>query len=110
MKTIKERRKYDNARMKKYLQKLRAIIIEAYGGRCSCCGETEYHFLELNHVNGGGRQEQLNLGGPAAVWRKAKREGYPNIYNLLCANCNRGTHRNGGICPHKSDSIGGNQT
>jgi hypothetical protein len=29
-------------------------MLSAYGGKCVCCGESEYKFLAIDHINGGG--------------------------------------------------------
>lgn len=85
----------------KYRANLRAETIAAYGGKCSCCGETEPVFLTIDHVNndGGGRNRKVSGLG---FMLELKRQGYPqDAYRLLCFNCNTGRHINGGICPHE---------
>ncbi len=67
-------------------------FVSNYGGRCSVCGECNWEFLTVDHVNGGGNQHRrgLHLGG-AAFYRWLKRKGYPkNEFRLLCFNCNCG--------------------
>lgn len=86
---------------------LRNEFIEAYGGKCICCGEFEHHFLTLDHVsgNGAGRNHRKEIGkNPSsnALLRDLKSKGWPkDDYQLLCFNCNCGRAKNGGICPHK---------
>lgn len=80
--------------------KLKAEMIEAYGGECACCGETEPVFLTLDHVNddGGGRS-RVNA---ETTRRRLRLAGWPKEgYRLLCFNCNTGRHINGGKCPHE---------
>jgi len=73
----------------------------AYGNRCKCCGETNELFLTLDHVNNDGHVDRkVGLGG-LPMYRKARIAGYPDIYQLLCFNCNCGRARNGGTCPHE---------
>jgi hypothetical protein len=86
---------------------LRKKIILAYGGKCSCCGETEPIFLELDHSDNSGAAHRKAIGrGSKACYAWLKKRGFPHEgYQLLCANCNQGRKRNGGICPHKADSI-----
>lgn len=96
-----------NARARDYGQRMRAKLLEEYGGKCACCGETEPKFIALDHVNGGGtRQRYIGKNGrwtssmkPIAII--VKREGYPKDgrYQLLCHNCNsaKGFY---GVCPH----------
>jgi hypothetical protein len=32
-----------------------------------------------------------------------RKNGFPEGFQVLCANCNIGRHINGGICPHESN-------
>ena len=95
---------------RKYFQALRAEVIKAYGGKCSCCGETELKFLTIDHVNNDGYAEREPSGARASgthVYRKLKREGFPKDgrYQILCWNCNCGRNIKGGICPHQHDQV-----
>jgi hypothetical protein len=81
---------------------LRAEVIAAYGGKCACCTEAITQFLELDHIatDGAGHRREIGRGSDA-TYRWAKREGFPkNRFQLMCANCNQGRARNGGVCPH----------
>jgi len=85
--------------------KNRALMIEAYGGRCVCCGETNPGFLTIDHENGGGRQHRANMGG-TGVAASLRRLGWPKEgYRLMCYNCNCGRQHNGGICPHHTHDL-----
>lgn len=98
-----------NGRCKEWRIRLKRVIFAAYGGdRCACCGETEKAFLELDHINGDGykHRKQLNHGKNVGsncylLYRDLEKKGFPPGYQILCANCNVGKYRNGGICPHK---------
>lgn len=93
------------ASTKRYRDKLKSTVLQAYGGKCECCGENASQFMALDHVNGDGnkmRKEKTHpIGGnPLYVWIIKK--GFPKIFRLLCHNCNFAiTH--GRTCPHKSD-------
>jgi len=82
---------------------VRSELLIAYGGKCCCCGECEPMFLELDHTNGGGTKHRTLIGRSSkTLYSLLKRQGFPkDEYRLLCANCNQGRHRNGGVCPHK---------
>lgn len=85
-------------------RRLREETIAAYGGVCACCGEDEPLFLELDHVNNDGAKQRKKIGrGAKALCVWAKRNGWPDTLQLLCANCNQGKKRNGGTCPHAKD-------
>jgi len=83
---------------------LRAEVLKAYGGQCACCGESTPQFLELDHVNTNGASHRREIGrGSDATYRWAKSRGFPkDLFQLMCANCNQGRARNGGVCPHAS--------
>jgi hypothetical protein len=66
--------------------RLRADVVAAYGGACACCGNSYEPHLQLDHVADDGYVERA-LGINA--WRKARQGGYPDRYQLLCANCNQ---------------------
>lgn len=89
-------REYYRQKERERYATLRAGVLIAYGSKCSCCGETEPLFLELDHIKNNGK----GIAGKA-LYQQAKTEGFPrDKYQLLCANCNQGKKRNGGICPH----------
>mgnify|MGYP000712282206 CR=1 FL=1 len=86
-------------------EKQRDEVFSHFGGKCSCCGETEVLFLSIDHVNNDGnvrRQEKGNSYRRLYSW--LIKNNFPAGYQLLCTNCNHGKHRNGGICPHQEGS------
>jgi len=81
------------------IQKIKILIIQNYGGRCVCCGETEIDFLTIDHVNGLKGQSKKKERGRQFYYRLI-REGFPqDLYQCLCMNCNWG-RRFTGVCPH----------
>ena len=85
-------------------QLTKKACIEAYGGKCSCCGESLLPFLTIDHCEGGGNNHRKelfkhNVGG-LHMYRWLKRNNYPAGYAVLCMNCNW-AKRYGGVCPHK---------
>ena len=85
-------------------ERLRREAIDAYGGRCECCGESDIHFLTIDHVAGvvplnhrhaNGRR----LSGTAFLYR-IRSEGFPDTCRLLCWNCNC-AYAYYGFCPHQ---------
>lgn len=95
---------------KKSMLKLKREIMDAYGGACSCCGETELAFLTIDHIDGNGAEHRREMAaernspwGQAghATYRWLRKNNFPEGFQVLCANCNCGKHWNGGVCPHQ---------
>jgi len=88
---------------------LKDAVFAAYGGyRCACCGETEPLFLGIDHIENNGAEHRKSIfkgdyrsATGIFMYRWLKKSGFPPGYQVLCANCNHGKHRNGGICPHQ---------
>ena len=78
-------------------ERLRAELISAYGGSCTCCGESNPVFLTIEHI--GGRQGRPR-NEPVSEMARLKKAGWPSEVTLFCYNCNCGSWRNGGVCPH----------
>lgn len=69
-------------------------FIEAYGGKCACCGETEIMFLTADHINRDGNKDRIR-----DKYRRYVQNPRTDI-RILCFNCNCGRELNNGICPH----------
>jgi hypothetical protein len=82
-------------------------VFARYGGyRCACCGETERSFLTLDHIsNDGAEFRKKVLGSQTAAGYRTYRwlwsHGFPDGFQVLCANCQHGKRMNNGICPHQ---------
>lgn len=78
---------------------LKQEMVNAYGGKCSCCGETELTFLTLEHVLRNGTEHRRRVGR-GSVYRDLRRRGWPQEgYTIYCWNCQMAT-RYGSPCPH----------
>ena len=76
--------------------KMKDDFFRMYGPDCNCCGESNRGFLTLDHKDGNERQRTQDF-----EYRRAVREGYrPDLWAVLCYNCNMGRARNKGTCPH----------
>jgi hypothetical protein len=97
----KTHREVVNERRRKEMAKLKDLAIAAYGGRCACCGETDRHFLSIDHVNGRKGESRSKALVGAKMYRWLKRKGYPKEeFRLLCMNCNF-SYGMYGFCPHQ---------
>jgi hypothetical protein len=86
--------------------RLKEAVYQAYGGGCTCCGETEPLFLSVDHVHGNGYDHRLmgkNCRGDM-LYKWIIDNNFPADFQLLCMNCNWGRGRNNGICPHKTSN------
>ncbi len=91
-------------RAREWYYKLRKECINSYGGKCECCGETEFHFLTIDHVNGGGTKHRMRLGGGTNYLREIRKLGFPEGYRVLCYNCNNALYSLG-FCPHTKEIL-----
>lgn len=89
------------ARQVAFMRQYRHRVFDAYGGyKCACCGETEYEFLTIDHVNNDGAQHRSRVGS-RGIYRDIVKQGFPaGPYQVLCMNCNWGKRRHG-VCPHQ---------
>jgi hypothetical protein len=88
---------------------LKLQAIQAYGGRCSCCGESRVPFLTLNHTLQDGAKHRQELCGNhrasgSSFLRALARLGFPPVSGLdvQCWNCHM-AHDLTGCCPHKTE-------
>ena len=86
--------------------KLRSEVLQAYGGRCACCGEAEEKFLTIDHKDNNGASHRKEIFGRSKgtgtmMYRWLRDNGYPDAFQVLCWNCNcaKGHY---GVCPHES--------
>lgn len=92
--------------LRKRREKDRAVkqqIVDAYGGKCDCCGESQIEFLTIDHINNDGALHRRKVGKGRRIYSDLIKIGCPkNNYRLLCFNCNitRGFY---GYCPHKPE-------
>jgi hypothetical protein len=93
---------------KQWRDSLRLETIKAYGGQCTCCGETELCFLTIDHIEARGRQHRDKVLGKrkpsSAFYQWLKTSNWPGGYQVLCYNCNC-AKRTSGSCPGKHERI-----
>lgn len=65
-------------------RKQRVAVIAILGGRCVRCGIDDPIVLQVDHTDGGGREERRVLGSQYAVYARVLK--HPDEYQLLCAN------------------------
>lgn len=102
-----EHLKYNREKDRRKCQKLRAEVLAAYGGKCSCpgCTITEPAFLEVDHIYNDGADHRREICGGNSrsgirFYTWLRKHGFPkDRFQLLCRNCN-GAKYQCGECPH----------
>ena len=84
----------------------REAVLNYYGGRCACCGESQYEFLAIDHIEGGGRKHLEQIG--QRIIDYLVKNNLPKGFQVLCHNCNmaKGLY---GQCPHISNQLEGRE-
>ncbi len=72
---------------KRWRSNRRNKFIKMYGGKCNCCGENNKYVLTLDHVKNDGSKVRKGRSNDAE-YTKAINEYRPNLYQILCMNCN----------------------
>lgn len=91
-------------RAKEHHRELRQKVLDHYGAKCACCGESEPAFLAMDHIGGGGNKHRRELGarsGSLKMYRWIINNGFPDTFQTLCHNCNQAKHVLG-TCPHQT--------
>ena len=99
----KNRERWNRLNRERHL-KLKTEAINAYGGKCVCCGEPEVKFLTLDHIdkNGDKHRKELRVEAGVPFYAKLKKLGYPDCgLQVMCANCHIAKDKYG-QCPHKA--------
>jgi hypothetical protein len=72
---------------------------------CKCCGENELEFLEIDHLDGHGREHRKKLKSERKhFFNWLQQNNFPDGYQILCSNCNmaKGIY---GKCPHENQKF-----
>jgi len=57
--------------------------------KCARCGEADLIVLCIDHINAdGAKQRKQNRATGIHLYYRLRRDGYPEGYQVLCANCN----------------------
>jgi ATP-dependent helicase YprA (DUF1998 family) len=94
------REKY-NAANKVRAQKRRLIVLTHYSNnqlKCTCCGEEQYEFLCIDHINNGGNKHRKEVK-TKTIYQWLITNNYPSGFQVLCHNCNMAKSLYG-QCPH----------
>lgn len=91
----------ENERVKAKRKIVRKEVIQAYGNKCTCCGEKQYDFLTIEHKNNNGAAHRKIITATRLPFL-LKKLNFPSDYEVLCYNCNCAKAFNETkICPHQ---------
>lgn len=94
-------------RLEREREKRRAnkrIVVDAYGGKCSCCGEKHIEFLTIAHKNNDGAKHRREIGGGKRMAEWVIKNNFPDDLTVECFNCNAASFYYG-QCPHKKSLL-----
>ena len=95
-----EKKEKARANGRRYRRECLEIVIDHYGAKCACCGESNRDFLTIDHINNDGAKLRKIDGSGLTFYRWIIKSNYPDFFQVLCYNCNYGRQRTGGHCPH----------
>jgi len=87
---------------KKRQLKRKKIVFDYYGGKCVCCGESNYAFLSIDHIDNDGKQHRQEIGFSIYPWLIKHNFPTNKRLQILCFNCNL-AKQFFGECPHKKE-------
>ena len=76
---------------------LKKKVVDHYGGKCVQCGMAKLQCLELDHINNDGAKHRKSIGlnntrGGSSFYRWIIKNNYPDLLQVLCANCHAIKH------------------
>jgi hypothetical protein len=81
-----------SVKQKRWRDTCRDTLFAFFGNKCARCGFSDWRALQLDHVNGGGRQDPAYKHGRvranALQLLKRSPDEARQKFQLLCANCN----------------------
>jgi hypothetical protein len=68
---------------------IKQVVMQAYGGECSYCGDDCLARLQIDHMDGNGKahREETGLMGPM-LWYWLRDNSFPTKFQVLCKRCN----------------------
>ena len=81
-----------NDKSKKTRWKNKLTVINAYGGKCSGCGELDPVVLTIDHVFNDGKNHVDSKGRRITgnqLYSEIIKNNFPDRFQILCCNCNQ---------------------
>lgn len=81
--------KNNKDRTKLYYRRIKKKVLDKYGEKCNCCGESNFMFLTIDHINNDGNIDRFNSSvSSIGFYSKLLRENIREDLQVLCFNCN----------------------
>lgn len=87
---------------KKNHSELKYLVFSHYSKnkiQCECCGENEFEFMTVDHIDGIHKTKHPKLRS-VFLYRWLEKNNFPEGYQILCYGCNL-LKSNNSICPHQ---------
>lgn len=98
-KILKQKKEYN----KRHRQEQKLEVLIHYGGnppRCSCCSESHFEFLCIDHIHGRGKKHREKIKWNFYHW--LIKNNFPRGFQVLCYNCDKAKAIYG-VCPHAKE-------
>lgn len=89
-----------NTHSRDHKRRIKERVIQHYGGKCVCCGESNIKFLTIDHTDNNGKEMRSVHGIGSTFYLWIERNNYPTSLQVMCYNCNCGRAHNDNVCPH----------
>ena len=77
---------------RRYYRRLRLEVLAHYSlaeePECIRCGTNDIDVLQIDHIDNNGSQHRKIAGHGVHLYLWFKRNGYPEGFQIMCANCN----------------------
>lgn len=67
---------------KRSRDKAREDVLNHYGNKCNCCGESQPEFLAIDHINNDGCEHRRKHYKSMYIW--VRKNNYPSDLQILC--------------------------
>ncbi|WP_428323676.1 hypothetical protein [Nitrosopumilus sp.] len=102
---VKRNKNKINKQINEKIKEKKILVFNHYTNgknQCQCCGENEFLFLSIDHIDNNGAEHRREIGKGYSIYFWLVENDFPEGFQVYCMNCNWGKARNGGICPHNN--------
>jgi hypothetical protein len=92
------------ASKRKWKNKIKRQVFDFYGGKCQCCLDDIFEFLQIDHIHKDGKKHRNEVGRGMKIYMDLLKNPYIYDVRVLCANCHFAI-TSYGKCPHEKRKI-----